>query len=87
VPNWVDFNNGDTAAAGNTVKKMAGNMKPPPEISRTGGGGIYEASPCQDTRFMHPSHSLKARSCLSFPGAVALGQTHGNVLTDISVAM
>jgi len=92
-PGWIDFNNGDTAAAGNLMAKMMGNMKPPPEINSAGGSGQYKAKASEDPTL--PGHTIFAPKQLpegkKLPlllwgngGCMALGQTHGSVLTDIA---
>jgi hypothetical protein len=90
---WIDFNNGDTSAAGEGMKKMMGNLKPPPEINRSGGSGQYKAKVFEDPSL--PGHTIFAPreppAGKKLPlllwgngGCMALGQTHGNVLTDIA---
>jgi acetyl esterase/lipase len=89
---WIDFN-GDTAAVGNAMKKMMGNFKPPAEINHAGGSGQYKARVLEDRSL--PGHTIYAPKALTdgkkLPlvlwgngGCMALGQTHGNVLTDIA---
>jgi hypothetical protein len=91
--NWIDFNGGDTSAAGEGMKKMMGNLKPPPEINRVGGSGQYKAKVMEDPTL--PGHTIflpkelpagKKLPLLLWGngGCMALGQTHGNVLTDIA---
>jgi hypothetical protein len=90
---WVDFNGGDTSQAGAGMKKMMGNLKPPAEILRTGGSGQYKAHVLEDATLR--GHTIFAPA--SFPagkklplvlwgngGCLAMGQVHGNVLTDIA---
>jgi len=90
---WIDFNGGDTSAAGEGMKKMLGNMKPPPEINRAGGSGSMKARVFEDPSL--PGHTIYAPKEIpagkKLPlllwgngGCMALGQTHGNVLTDIA---
>jgi len=90
---WVDFNGGDTAAAGEQMKKMLGNMKPPAEINRAGGSGQYKAKVLEDPTLK--GHTIYVPKALpegkKLPlllwgngGCLGLGQTHGNVLTDIA---
>jgi hypothetical protein len=90
---WVDFNGGDTSGKGEMMKKMMGNMKPPSEISKTGGSGKYKAKVFEDPSLSgHTIYAPKeAPVGKKLPlllwgngGCMALGQTHGNVLTDIS---
>jgi hypothetical protein len=90
---WVDFTGGDTAQAGEMMKKMMGNLKPPAEINRSGGSGQYKAKAFEDPSL--PAHTIYAPKDIpagkKLPlvlwgngGCMALGQTHGNVLTDIA---
>jgi acetyl esterase/lipase len=90
---WVDFNGGDTSAAGERMKKMMGNLKPPAEINRSGGSGKYKAKAFEDPTLA--GHTIFAPATIpegkKLPlllwgngGCLALGQTHGNVLTDIA---
>jgi hypothetical protein len=90
---WVDFNGGDTAAAGEGMKKMMGNLKPPSEINRSGGSGQYKAKVLEDPSLK--GHTIYVPKALpegkKLPlllwgngGCLALGQVHGNVLTDIA---
>jgi hypothetical protein len=90
---WIDFNGGDTSAAGEGMKKMMGNLKPPPEINRSGGSGQYKARVFEDPSL--PGHTFFAPKSIpqgkKLPllvwgngGCMGLGQTHGNILTDIA---
>ena len=90
---WIDFNGGDTSAAGEGMKKMMGNLKPPPEINRSGGSGKFKAKALEDPSL--PGHTIFAPTQIpsgkKLPlllwgngGCMGLGQTHGNVLTDIA---
>lgn len=90
---WVDFNGGDTSAAGEGMKKMMENLKPPPEINRSRGSGQYKAKVIEDASLA--GHTIFVPKALpegkKLPlllwgngGCIALGQTHGNVLTDIA---
>jgi hypothetical protein len=91
--NWIDFNGGDTSAAGEGMKKMMGNLKPPSEINKSGGSGQYKARVFEDPTLK--GHTIFAPKVIpegkKLPlllwgngGCLALGQTHGNVLTDIA---
>jgi len=93
-PGYIDFNGGDTAAVGKGMQAMMGGLKPPVEVVATGGGGQFPAKVYEDPGLKgHTIYVPKASppAGQKWPlfvfgngGCLALGQTHGRVLTEIA---
>jgi hypothetical protein len=92
--NYIDFNGGDTAKVGEGMKKAMGGLKPPVEVVASGGGGKYPARVYEDPDLKNhtiyvpkdapPAGQKWPLLVFGNGGCLALGQTHGRVLTEIA---
>ncbi|KAF1810917.1 alpha/beta-hydrolase [Eremomyces bilateralis CBS 781.70] len=92
-PNFIDFNGGETTGVGGFLQTLLGGLKPPVEVDASGGSGQYKAGWYEDPSLAnHTIYAPKEPPAdAKFPlivwgngGCLALGQTHGILLTEIA---
>jgi hypothetical protein len=93
-PGYIDFNGGDTAQMGKGMQAMMGGLKPPVEVTTSGGSGPFKAKVYEDPSLKGhtiyaPKDAVPEGTKLPLVvfgngGCLALGQTHGTVLTEIA---